>query len=1148
MTNQLGAAIARIRQANGKVVGAGFLVSDKYILTCAHVVNAALSRHLNTTDVPNQEICLDFPLVASGKILRGRVVRWIPVQPGSSISPETGADIAKLELEDFFPEKAKPVRLVKAEDLWNHGFRVFGFPEGRAEGVWTDGIIKNPQANGRVHIEVSHSSAYSIEPGFSGSPVWDEKVDGVAGMTVAIDPLRPKNRAAFMTPTTQLINACPELVYPYRGLFAFTEQDSKFFFGRETFTEELVKAVHRQSLVAVIGASGSGKSSVVFAGLIPQLRSEEGWLIESFRPGDRPFYNLAAKLISLLETTEIRATEELREVNNIAQALQQGDFRLRDVITRSLENNSGSRLLLIADQFEELYTLCQDDSERQRFLAQLLEAVNQIENLKLVLTLRADFFGYALSYRPFADALQDSDLKLGPMNREELQEVIEKPAKKLEVSLQPGLTKLILKAVENEPGYLPLLEFALEQMWKQQQNGQLTHEAYEEIGGVKQALAKYAEEQFKSLSKKNRERAQRVFIQLVRPGEGTEDTRRLATRDEVGEDNWDLVTRLASARLVVTGFRLVATECDEPKVEETVEIVHEALIREWERLRDWMEINREFRTWQERLKTRMQEWKEGKGELLSKTRLKIAEEWRQRRGQELSQEQKDFILKSRQRQIRNRWLVRGIASLIGIIGLWTGAEFYKKSCDVGERVGQDCFRFIITSGDSKLFVGTTNLYLQDGIEDFNSAFLDLNFLGKFVLNQEKFKEAQKDFQKAKEVAPYDPIPLIYYNNAIALSRGNLYKLAVVVPVDDHEEIAKNMLRGVASAQKEFNEKRKTLKAPLLQIVIANDKNNQDIAKRVAERLSRENVLGIVGHRSSGSSLAAIPIYKKNGISMVSPTSGSTRLDDKEYKGVFFRGVASNKEAAKKFYQYAKNNCLNKNQNNQVLLLYDEKDEYSKNLKEEFDNHIEKKLEKRFDVKAFYEFLKTAKENLKGEIKDKIEKNNVKCAILMPGTRTTSVAISIVYAQKELFDENPNLSKERKIRLLSGLALHNDETLKKDGDPLKEGLIVVSPEPKLDVYIKKTLYEEWGGNISWRTYTSYKATQFLIDGLKQLDGKKEKSTSEKREIIRNYLKAPESPLPKQEYCLIKLEDTQKSKPEAIIKPKCLELKDTQKSKE
>ncbi|MCC5618609.1 hypothetical protein LC605_26675 [Nostoc sp. CHAB 5836] len=144
----------------------------------------------------------------------------------------------------------------------------------------------------------------------------------------------------------------------------------------------------------------------------------------------------------------------------------------------------------------------------------------------------------------------------------------------------------------DSPGNLPLLEFTLTQLWVKQQNCQMTHAAYEAIGGVKKSWANHAEAEFAKLKPEEQQRAQQVFVQLVRPGEGTEDTRRLATRNDVGEKNWDLVTRLADARLVVTGR-------DETAGKETVEIVHETLIREWGRLHRWMESDRSFRTWQE---------------------------------------------------------------------------------------------------------------------------------------------------------------------------------------------------------------------------------------------------------------------------------------------------------------------------------------------------------------------------------------------------------------------------------------------------------------------------------------------------------------------------------------------------------------------
>jgi WD40 repeat protein len=367
---------------------------------------------------------------------------------------------------------------------------------------------------------------------------------------------------AAVPPFWQDLGRRPTEICPYRGLFAFREEDAPFFKGRSAFTQMLVEAVQQQSLVAVIGPSGSGKSSVVFAGLIPQLRSEQKWRIVTFRPGDRPFRNLAAKLVPLLETGGSE-TDQLLEINKQTIALRQGDLALRDVVTRILEKNFGERLLLVVDQFEELYALCRDARERLLFLDSLLEAVNYTPNFTLVLTLRADFLGQALSYRPFGDALQYADLKLSPMNREELLAAVEQPATMLGVTIESGLTERIIDAVSAEPGDLPLLEFALTTLWAKQRDAQLTHAAYEEIGGVEAALSRYAEEAYGRLNEEEKERARRIFIQLVRPGEGTEDTRLkagLVLKWSTWEVEADTRTRvLATLQQVVYGLRELRT-------------------------------------------------------------------------------------------------------------------------------------------------------------------------------------------------------------------------------------------------------------------------------------------------------------------------------------------------------------------------------------------------------------------------------------------------------------------------------------------------------------------------------------------------------------------------------------------------------------
>jgi hypothetical protein len=237
------------------------------------------------------------------------------------------------------------------------------------------------------------------------------------------------------------------------------------------------------------------------------------------------------------------------------------------------------------------------------------------------------------------DALQNADLKLGPMTRAELQEAIEIPARLLGVSLERGLTKRILDALGNEPGDLPLLEFALTLLWARQSDHMMTHAAYDEMGGVEKALAGYAEEVYAELTPEEQVRAQYAFMQLVQPGEATEDTRRRANRQEVKDENWDLVTRLADTRLVVTSR-------DEATGNERVELVHEALITGWDRLQNWLGVNRAFRTWQERLRADMHQWEasdKDTGALLRGVLLTQAEYWLHERSADLGQSERNFI-------------------------------------------------------------------------------------------------------------------------------------------------------------------------------------------------------------------------------------------------------------------------------------------------------------------------------------------------------------------------------------------------------------------------------------------------------------------------------------------------------------------------
>ena len=261
----------------------------------------------------------------------------------------------------------------------------------------------------------------------------------------------------------------------------------------------------------------------------------------------------------------------------------------------------------------------------------------------MVLTLRGDFVGHALAYRPLSDRLQDAQVNLGPMQRAELQHAIEQPAQKVGSRFDPGLITRILDDVDEEPGNLPLLEFVLQRLWDDatQHGGTLRHQAYEAMDGVAGALAQTAEGVYAKFSDIEKHAAQQVFLQLVRPAPSGDDTRRRATFSELGEATRALIKRLADARLVVTSREDVTKE-------ETVEVAHEVLIRHWAQLKSWLNEDREFLLWRERLRGSRDAWVRSKQDtdaLLRGTLLAEAERWLTQR-RDLNDDERGYIAAS----------------------------------------------------------------------------------------------------------------------------------------------------------------------------------------------------------------------------------------------------------------------------------------------------------------------------------------------------------------------------------------------------------------------------------------------------------------------------------------------------------------------
>lgn len=441
-------------------------------------------------------------------------------------------------------------------------------------------------------------------------------------------------------------------ICPFRGLLYFREEDASFFFGRTEAITQLVCAVEQHSLVAVVGASGSGKSSVVRAGLVPELRKsrERVWEVVTIVPTDRPVQALATGLMPLLEP-DLRETDRLIETNKLAEALLQGTVTLRDISDRALVKQPGTdRLLLLVDQWEELFTLCDDDRARRCLIDNVLEATTTAK-LTVVLTLRGDFFGRAITaYRPLSDRVQGAQVNLGPMKREELRLAIEEPARQVGLTFEAGLVDLLLEQAGDEPGHLPLLEFVLRQLWKERRGGLLHHEAYRVMGQLEGAIAQKAQAVYEKASLEDQWRIQHIFLRLVRPGEGEADTRRRATFAELGEGLQPLVKTLADERLLVTAQMTGGAE-------ETVEVSHEALIRQWGQLKEWVDGDRQFLAWQQRLGLSIKEWERShrSADLLLRGRpLVEAGKWLKNKPEDFSSEERQYVSASQNRKTKSR--------------------------------------------------------------------------------------------------------------------------------------------------------------------------------------------------------------------------------------------------------------------------------------------------------------------------------------------------------------------------------------------------------------------------------------------------------------------------------------------------------------
>jgi hypothetical protein len=360
---------------------------------------------------------------------------------------------------------------------------------------------------------------------------------------------------------------------PYKGLRAFEEADAADFFGREALTDHLVERIGATRFLAVVGPSGSGKSSVVRAGLVPALRrgalpDSEHWHIVEMFPGAYPFEELEAALARVAP-----------DAPSLVELLEDSERGLVRTLKRTLPPD-GSQLLLVLDQLEEVFTLVEDEERRKHFLAILERAVaDPHSRLRIVTTLRADFYDRPLLYSGFAELLRDYVEALVPLTPDEFERAISGPAERVAVTLEPGLLSEMITDVANEPGALPLLQYALTELSERREGNVLTREAYRAIGGVSGALGGRAEEIYAALSDPAQDAARQLFLRLVTLGEGAEDTRRRVDRTELSSMEVDQAA-MTEAIDAFGSSRLLSFDRDPRTGAPTVEVAHEALLRE----------------------------------------------------------------------------------------------------------------------------------------------------------------------------------------------------------------------------------------------------------------------------------------------------------------------------------------------------------------------------------------------------------------------------------------------------------------------------------------------------------------------------------------------------------------------------------------
>jgi cellulose biosynthesis protein BcsQ/energy-coupling factor transporter ATP-binding protein EcfA2 len=435
---------------------------------------------------------------------------------------------------------------------------------------------------------------------------------------------------------------------PYVGLRSFRESDARFFFGRDALVAQALERLRSSPFLAIVGASGSGKSTLLRAGIIPRLREQAELRLTFVRPGLNPVREIAQALAQIEGVTAAQMEKALREGASVA-----------------LKVMPPGCLIIVVDQLEEFWRL-PDRHERLVYLRLLRSIVrDNPENLKLIAVLRADFYGQITEDPEFSDMISRNQLLVGRMSRDELRQAIEQPAQANGVSFEPGLVERILDDLEQSTSPLPMLQILLERLWEDRRRGFITHESYERCGGLR-ILAFTAEDAFNSLPEEGRHIARSLFLKLVSPQ---------GIRIPVPIQDLTEVERVVMDRFVQS--RVLRTSANEKS--SYVELAYEPLVREWNRLKSWIDEQRATLDYRTRLQSDVAAWKkEGRvSRLYGGPELAEAKEWLLHHNELASAEQVKFILASEKASARaTRLRLVTSTSVLLILALVVGILAY----------------------------------------------------------------------------------------------------------------------------------------------------------------------------------------------------------------------------------------------------------------------------------------------------------------------------------------------------------------------------------------------------------------------------------------------------------------------------------------